>query len=128
MEFCSGTATKYHNWNTSKIFYNLQSFYYCVSILLPPAPTPKIKMAGSKGMAKCSQDCPQWQGKICAIKNYLFQVCMDNDYQSKGYLCYNYGHKVSIERISPYQESYTVNSHWKIYNDIISDVSACVRF
>ena len=55
-------------------------------------------------------------------------VCMDNDYQSKGYLCYNYGHQVGIKRISPYQESYTVNSHWKIYNDIISDVSACVRF
>ena len=27
-------------------------------------------------------------------------------------------HRVSIEHISPYKESYTVNSHWKMYGDM----------
>ena len=37
-------------------------------------------------------------------------------------------HRVSIERKSPYKESYTVNSHRKSFDYVLSDVRACVRF
>ena len=42
------------------------------------------------------------------------------------YIYYNQtlNHIESIERKSPYKESYTVNSHWKIFND----VGTCVKF
>ena len=36
-------------------------------------------------------------------------------------------HRVSIEWKSPYEESYTVNSHWKSFDDVMGDVRACVR-
>ena len=39
-----------------------------------------------------------------------------------------YNHWVSIERKSPYKESYTVNSHWKWENDVMSDYRACVIY
>ena len=41
-------------------------------------------------------------------------------------LCYD--HRVSIEWKSPYKESYTVNSHWKSFDDVMDDICACVRF
>ena len=37
-------------------------------------------------------------------------------------------HRVGIEWKSPYKESYTVNSHWKSFDDVMGDVRACVRF
>ena len=37
-------------------------------------------------------------------------------------------HRVSIEWKSPYKESYTVNSHRKSFDYVLSDVRACVRF
>ena len=36
-------------------------------------------------------------------------------------------HRVSIERKSPYKESYTVNSHRKSFDDVMGDVRACLR-
>ena len=38
-----------------------------------------------------------------------------------------YNHRVSIERKSPYKESYTVNSHQKSFDDVMGDVRACLR-
>ena len=36
-------------------------------------------------------------------------------------------HRVSIEGTGPYnKESYTVNSHQKMFGDVFSDVGACV--
>ena len=35
-------------------------------------------------------------------------------------------HRVSIEGTCPYKESYTVNSHQKMFGDVFSDVGACV--
>ena len=40
----------------------------------------------------------------------------------------SFKHRVSIEWKSPYKESYTVNSHRKSFDYILSDVRACVRF
>ena len=39
-----------------------------------------------------------------------------------------FDHRVSIEMKSLYKESYTVNSHWKSFDDVMGDVHACVRF
>ena len=39
----------------------------------------------------------------------------------------DYDHRVSIERKSPYKESYTVDSHRKSFDDVMGDVRACLR-
>ena len=40
----------------------------------------------------------------------------------------SHNHRVGIKRKSPYKESYTVNCHWKSFDDVMGDVRACVRF
>ena len=57
-------------------------------------------------------------------RNMVWYEIMSKDMDNR----LNSNHRVGIECKSPYKESYTVNSHWKTFDYVFSDVRACVRF
>ena len=67
-------------------------------------------------------------GKISIFSNFAFSLCDTTDPLKVISGHFEANHRVSIEWISPYEESYTVNSHRKSFDDVLSDYRACVRF
>ena len=66
-------------------------------------------------------------GKISIFSNLAFSLCDTTDALKVISGHFEANHRVSIEWKSPYEESYTVNSHWKTSDYIFIDVRACVR-
>ena len=113
IEPCTTSSSRDINWYVSCIFFwqTLVTFSkFFRGRVLPPSTHPPTDGASGYNRAHSIQ-----YSRIKSQKNLLRN------------LMYFY-HRVSIEWKSPYKESYTVNSHWKSFDDVMGDVRACVRF